>query len=91
MLTDRLTEFYNTQAVGIMGVSVSYGLDCTFTDTLRCRKIGFSNLQMDDVTTCPLKLMGLFEDFHDHEGCDMSGPFRDLFSEFQSGKIKKIH
>jgi hypothetical protein len=57
MLADPFPQFYETEAVGIVGVPFPDRFFSCFADALRGREIRFTDLEMDDVA--PLSFQSL--------------------------------
>jgi hypothetical protein len=73
MLADGFPQFKQTQAVGIMSMSVVKGLAGSLLDTPGGVKIRFSDFKMNDVNPLALHLVGSLENVHHNKGCYFFG------------------
>ncbi len=65
--------------MGVMGLPLAQGANTALLDALRRVEIGLSNLEVDDILSAPLHLLGGFQDIHDDERRDLDGSFVNSF------------
>src|SRR5439155_12642041 len=70
MLRDGLAQGHEPEAVRVPGPAVLEGLLGRFPDYGRCVEIGFAELEVDDVGTLPLQLLGALENLDGQERGD---------------------
>ena len=68
--------------MGVMGLPLAQGANTPLLDALRRVEIGLSNLEVDDILSVPLHLLGGFQDIHDDERRDLGGSFRKQRGRF---------